>query len=248
MKEISAMIVEDEQLAGELLRHYLKGFPEIRLMGEYADGFTGIRAINEKKPDLIFLDIRIPKINGLEMLELLDYEPAIIFTTAYNEYAIRAFEMNAVDYLLKPFSKERFKQAVDRASFRIENGETKSVSELKPAVELDDGYLKRVVVKERNNIKIIPTRQITYFESQDDYVMIYTEEGRFLKSRRLKYYEENLDPLNFVRVHRSYIVRIDQISRLERYEKESYKLFLINKEVVPVSKSGYKKLKGVLRF
>jgi len=175
MHEISAMIVEDEQLARELIRNYLKDFPDIRLLGEYADGFSGIRAINEQKPALVFLDIRIPKITGLEMLELLDYQPAIIFTTAYNEYAIRAFEMNAVDYLLKPFSRERFKQAVERAQFRIEQGEIQPVSELGPSVEMDTGYLKRVVVKERNNIQIIPTPDITYFEAQDDYVRIHTE-------------------------------------------------------------------------
>jgi two-component system LytT family response regulator len=248
MREISAMIVEDEQLARELIRNYLKDFPNIHLLGEYADGFSGIRAINMQKPALVFLDIRIPKITGLEMLELLDYQPAIIFTTAYNQYAIRAFEMNAVDYLLKPFSRERFMQAVERAQFRFEQGEIQPFSELEPSVETGTGYLKRVVVKEKNNIQIIPTPDITYFEAQDDYVMIYTDGSRYMKYRRLKYYEENLDPTNFVRVHRSYIVRIDQISRLEKYEKESYKLFLINKAVIPVSKSGYKKLKESLHF
>lgn len=242
------MIVEDELLARELIRNYLKDFPGIHLLGEYADGFSGIRAINEQKPSLVFLDIRVPKINGLEMMELLDYEPAIIFTTAYNEYAIRAFEMNAVDYLLKPFSRNRFKQAIERAQFRIDQGETRPVSELIPSVQTDAGYLRRVVVKERNNIKIIPIQNIAYFEAQDDYVMIYAEEGRFLKLRRLKYYEKNLDPANFVRVHRSYIVRIDRISSLEKYEKESYKLFLVNKAIIPVSKTGFKKLKETLRF
>lgn len=246
--EINAIIVEDEELARELVRNYLKKIPNIRVLGEFADGFSGIRAINDKKPALIFLDIQIPKISGIEMLELLDYEPAIIFTTAYNEYAIRAFEMNAVDYLLKPFSRKRFNQAVGRALLRIEQGESGNKPQLEISRELNAEFLKRIVVKDRNNIQIISVQDINYFEAQDDYVMIYTDKGRSLKQRRLKYYEENLDPKNFVRVHRSYIVRIDQISRLERYEKESFKIILINKSTVPVSKSGYKKLKEALRF
>ncbi len=246
--EIDAIIVEDEELARELVRNYLKDFPNIRVSGEYTDGFSGIRAINEKKPALIFLDIQIPKISGIEMLELLDYEPAIIFTTAYNEYAIRAFEMNAVDYLLKPFSRERFKKAVGRALSRIEQGEPGNNRQLEIPSELNIELLRRIVVKNRNNIQIISVQDINYLEAQDDYVMIYTVKGRFLKQRRLKYYEENLDPKNFVRVHRSYIVRIDQISRLEKYEKESFKIILINKSIVPVSKNGYKKLKEALRF
>lgn len=246
--EIDAIIVEDEELARELVRNYLKDFPDIRILGEYADGFSGIRAINDKRPALIFLDIQIPKISGLELLELLDYEPAIVFTTAFNEYAIKAFEMNAVDYLLKPFSRDRFKQAVSRALLRIEQGGPGNKRQLEIPGKLNSEFVRRIVVKDRNNIQLISVKDIIYFEAQDDYVMIYTAKGRSLKQKRLKYYEENLDPKNFVRVHRSYIVRIDQISRLERYEKESYKIILINKSIVPVSKSGYKKLKEALRF
>ena len=137
--------------------------PNIRVLGEFADGFSGIRAINDKKPALIFLDIQIPKISGIEMLELLDYEPAIIFTTAYNEYAIRAFEMNAVDYLLKPFSRKRFNQAVGRALLRIEQGESGNKPQLEISRELNAEFLKRIVVKDRNNIQIISVQDINYF-------------------------------------------------------------------------------------
>jgi len=247
-KKITAIIVEDESLAVELLRSYLQSFPQIHIDGEYSDGFSGIMAINSKKPDLIFLDIRLPKISGVELVELIDHKPEIIFTTAYDKFAIKAFDMNAVDYLMKPFSQDRFNTAVQRALERIEGGESPVPAELMTKdykiMEQED----RIVVKDKNQIHVIPVEDIYYLEAQDDYVMIYTENKKFLKQKTLKSFENTLDNKVFIRVHRSYIIQIDKISRLELFEKGSYHLTLGNGAVVPTSKSGYKTLKNALRF
>ncbi|MEA1897999.1 MAG: LytTR family DNA-binding domain-containing protein [Bacteroidota bacterium] len=247
-KQIKAIIVEDESLAAELLRSYLQSFPQIHIDGEYSDGFSGIMAINSKKPDLIFLDIRLPKISGVELVELIDHKPEIIFTTAYDKFAIKAFEMNAVDYLLKPFSRDRFNTAVQRALERIDGGESQIPAELMTKAYESMEQVDRVVVKDKNKIHVIPAEDIYYLEAQDDYVMIHTENKRFLKQKTLKSFENTLEARVFIRVHRSYIVQIDKISRLELFEKESYHLILGNGEVVPTSKPGYKALKTALKF
>lgn len=247
-KKITAIIVEDESLARELLKNYLQFFPEINIRGEYSDGFSGIMAINSEKPELIFLDIKLPKISGLELTELIDYRPEIIFTTAYDKFAIKAFEMNAVDYLMKPYSQDRFNIAVHRAIERICNGENQAPAELLAKAYEVKEQLERVVVKEKNQIHVIPVEDLYYLEAQDDYVMIYTEKERFLKQKTLKSFENSLDAKAFVRIHRSFIVRIDKISRLEQFEKESYRLTLGNGAVVPASRSGYKTLKAALKF
>ncbi len=247
-KKITAIIVEDESLAKELLRSYLQSFPQIHIDGEYSDGFSGIMAINSKKPDLIFLDIRLPKITGIELVELIDHKPEIIFTTAYDKFAIKAFEMNAVDYLMKPFSRDRFNTAVHRALERIDGGDSPIPAELITKDYEIMEEVDRIVVKDKKQIHVIPVEDIYYLEAQDDYVMIYTENERFLKQKTLKSFENILDVKAFIRVHRSYIVQIDKIARLELFEKESYHLTLGNEAVVPTSKSGYKTLKKALRF
>ena len=246
--KITAVLVEDESLARDLLKNFLKDYAKVKIIGEYADGFSGIQAINRDKPELIFLDIKIPKISGIELMELIDYQPEVIFTTAFDEYAVKAFDMNAVDYLMKPFSRERFKVAIERAIDRIEHGEPGEKPEFISLKETPDEYIERIVVRSRGNIYIIQVIDVIYLEAQDDYVMIYTNENRHLKQKTLKFYEDHLDPKEFVRVHRSYIVRVDQISRLEQYEKESFKIILTNQIKVSVSKSGYKKLKEILKF
>jgi two-component system LytT family response regulator len=244
---IKAVIVEDEPLARELLRNYLNDHQWIELAGEYADGFTAIQAINGNRPDLVFLDIKIPKITGLELMELLEYQPYIVFTTAYDAHAIKAFELNALDYLLKPFSRERFSMAIEKVKKRIDSASDpvgKSTSFMLKPGEI----IRRIVVKSGARIHIISTLDIVYLEAQDDFVMIHTSGKRYLKQQTMKFYEAHLDPLEFIRTHRSYMVAIDKIVRLEPYEKESYRLFLETGNHIPVSKSGYKKLKSVLKF
>jgi len=249
IKNKTAIIIDDEELARELIKSYLKNFPNINIISECENGYEGLKAINELKPDIVFLDIQMPKINGFEMLELLDSFPEIIFITAYNQYAIKAFEMNAVDYLLKPFSNERFNQAVDKALNRIEKNSSKSfVKQLVTHVDQNSKQINRIVVKVKKNIKVIPVEKIIYIEAQDDYVMIYTEDGKYLKPKTMKLFETVLDTSIFVRIHRSYIVNINFISQLELYAKESYLVILNNGNKIKASKAGYQKLKNILNI
>jgi two-component system LytT family response regulator len=210
-----------------------------------------VKAINDKKPDLVFLDIQMPKITGFEMIELLDFKPQIIFTTAYDQYALKAFELNAVDYLLKPFSKDRMLAAIEKVKHRIQN-EEKIDDKLEELSNFRSGgeFIDRIVVKDRSKIHIITVDQIRYIESLDDYVMIYTHDGRHIKQKTMKFFETNLDPKNFIRIHRSYIVQVDNIAEIQQYEKESYIVILkdTNKTKLKVSKTGYKKIKEVLHF
>lgn len=245
-----AIIIEDEQPARELVKNYLSAYPAIELLGEFSDGFSGIKAINELNPDLVFLDIQMPKLTGFEMLELLDEMPNIIFTTAYDQFAIKAFEMNAVDYLLKPFSRERFAQAIEKALDRFSKKQhtKENIKELRRHVTDHIEKLERVVVKTGSKIKVIPVEDIVWLESQDDYVMIYTAQGKYLKQETMKHFEEHLDPGQFIRVHRSYIVRLDAIVQLELYEKGSYVAVLSTGAKVKVSDSGYKNLKSTMNF
>lgn len=245
---IKAIIIDDEQPAREIIKHYLGAHENITVIGEFSDGFAGIKGINELKPDLVFLDIQMPKLTGFEMLELLDATPYIIFTTAYDQYAIKAFEMNAVDYLLKPYSQERFNQALLKANERMTKAEKPAIKKLTEHLAENQETLDRVVVKTGNKIKVIPEETILYIESQDDYVMIYTGEGKFLKQQTMKYFEQHLDPRHFVRIHRSYIANIDTIKQLELYEKNSYLAVLSNGAKLKVSDSGYKLLKSMMKF
>lgn len=249
MSKIRTLIIEDEALARNLLKNYISTLDHIELIGECENGFDGLKAINEQKPDLVFLDVQMPKLTGFEMLELLEYRPEIIFTTAYNQFAIKAFEQNAVDYLLKPFPKERLVQAIDRAMERIA-GNHKGETPIDKLTELPESdFLERVVVKDKSKIHIIPMEQVRYFESLDDYVMIYTKEKRFVKQKTMRFFEDHLNSKEFVRIHRSYIVRVEEIAEIQQYEKEAHIVILKNDHTkLKVSKTGYKNLKEALNF
>lgn len=246
---IRAIIIDDEELARKLIRNFLDNYPEIDIIGECANGFEGIKIIQELKPDLLFLDIQMPKITGFEMLELLDEYPSIIFTTAYDQYAIKAFEINALDYLLKPFSRARFDTAIKRVlDKQAANQEMSDAPKYSSISEEREEYLNRIVVKTGSKVKIISVDDIHYLEAQDDFVMIYSSEGKYLKGKTMKYYEAHLSPEDFIRAHRSYIVKADQILQIEPYEKDSHLLVLKCGSKIPVSRNGYAKLKEVLRF
>ncbi|MCH7409138.1 LytTR family transcriptional regulator DNA-binding domain-containing protein [Belliella sp. DSM 111904] len=238
---IKVVIIDDEPLAAEIVEDFLESYPEIKVLQICHDGFDGLKAIKNHEPDLIFLDVQMPKISGFEMLELLEVQPAVIFTTAFDEYAMRAFDAHAVDYLLKPFSKVRFEQALEKfMKMRDSNTPLGRVSEdLATPVE-------RIVLKDRGEIKIVPYSNVRYFEANDDYVNIYTADGKFLKNKTMKFFEKHLPPTQFVRVHRSYIVNVTEITKIEPYEKDGYVLLLKSGAKVPVSKTGYPKLKMVL--
>lgn len=242
---IRTIIIDDEPLATEIVKEYLLDFPEFSVVKICQDGYSGMKAIQEYKPDLIFLDIQMPKLNGFEILELLENPPPVIFTTAYDEYAMKAFDIHAIDYLLKPFSKERFTKALSK--FRQEE-KTNFLQKAEKSQLILEGQAQRIVLKVKNEIKIIPFQDVIYLEANDDYVNIYTKEGKFLKNKTLTFFEKVLDGLSFVRVHRSYIVKVGEITKIETYEKDSYILRLRTGGTVPVSKSGFNKLKLVLGF
>jgi two-component system LytT family response regulator len=252
MEKFKAVIIEDEELGRELVKNYIRQTSSIEVIAECENGFEGAKAINDLTPDIVFLDIQMPKLNGFEMLELIDnsIRPEIIFTTAYNQYAIQAFELNAIDYLLKPFSKERFFEAVDKAEEKLKNKSTSIPEEgiAKLAQQPLTETLERVVVKSNHKINVIPTSKIKYLEAQDDYVMIYTTEGKHLKQATMKYFEKHLDQEEFLRVHRSYIIRIDQVKQLEPYGKDSYVAVLKDGATIKISKTGLKALKEKLNF
>lgn len=247
MKNIKTIIIEDEGLASQLLSNQLKEFNFIEQLGIFENGFSGLKAIQELQPDLVFLDIELPKLTGLELLELLDNPPMIIFTTAYNQYAITAFERNAIDYLLKPYSKKRLLEAIEKAQKHLltlnENDYGQLITNIQ---EEKPDFLDRIAVKNKNNIHLIAINDIYYLEAQGDYVAIHTKEEKYLKNISLKFYVQNLDPKTFLRVHRSFIVNTKYINKLENYNKDSYMLILHNHKSINISRSGLQLLKEML--
>lgn len=238
------LIVDDEPLATEIVKEYLAEYPQFEIIKVCHDGFEGLKALQTSKPDLMFLDVQMPKLNGFELLELVEDSPAVIFTTAFDQYALKAFDTHAVDYLLKPFSKARFAKSIEKF---LQLEQTVALKEMLESEErTHQEAAQRVVLKVKNEIKIIPVPEIKYLEANDDYVNIFTKEGKFLKNKTLSYFEKSLPPDSFVRVHRSYMVNIAEITKIEPYEKEGYMLKLRGGETVPVSKTGYPKLKSVL--
>lgn len=239
---MKAIIIDDEPLARMMVKEYLQSYPHITIVAECNDGFEGIKAIQQYLPELVFLDIQMPKINGFEMLELIDNPPQVIFTTAFEEYAIKAFDAHAADYLLKPFSKERF----DRAMQKLQQQRVNATQTVVETALQSSAQNNRIVVKDNGKIKIIPFVQVQYLEAADDYVKIYTTAGSFLKKKTMQYFEETMPSQEFIRIHRSYIVNAQLITRIDLHEKESYLVLLTTGTHLPVSKAGYLKLKEVL--
>ncbi len=239
---IKTLIVDDEPLAAGLVKEFLSAYPQFEVVAICHDGFEALKAIQLFQPELIFLDIQMPKITGFELLELLENPPAVLFTTAFDQYAVQAFDVKGIDYLVKPFSEARFAQAIARF---LSQQKTKIVLE---AVDypVSEERNKRIVVRVKNEIKIIQTQEVRYFEAEDDYISIHTQEGKFLKKMTMKQLEESLDPEKFARVHRSFLVNLQEVAGLEPYEKESYLLRLRSGQKIPVSKSGYARLRQVL--
>ena len=240
---MKVIIIDDEPLARGIVKEYLQSIPDAELVAECEDGFEGIKAIQQHRPDLIFLDIQMPKINGFEMLELIESRPAVVFTTAFDEFAIKAFESNAVDYLLKPFSKERFEKAIQKY---LQHQNSQQTQQLIDAAAQSPWQQNRVVVKDGSKIKIIPVNKIDYLEAADDYVKIVSKDGNFLKKRTMAFFEKSLSQHRFARVHRSYIVNTQLITRIDAYEKDSHLVLLSTGEKIPVSKAGYSRLKEML--
>ena len=241
---IKTILIDDEPLARSIVVEYLQPYSEISIMQECNDGFEGVKAIALHKPDLIFLDIQMPKINGFEMLELLEQPPSVIFTTAFDEYAIKAFESHAIDYLLKPFSKERFDKAIQKWLQQHKAAEAPRALLTEEVRQPEER--NRIVVREGSNIRIVPVHEVHYIEAYDDYVKIFTQKEMFMKKKTMSFYEKSLDESQFVRVHRSYMLNLQQLTKIEPLEKDTYLALLKSGAKVPLSKSGYAKLKGVL--
>ncbi len=246
---IRAAIVDDEELARHLLREYLTQAGGIEVVAECANGFEAVKAVAERKPDLVFLDVQMPKLDGFEVLELIDPGVAVIFVTAYDQYAMRAFDANAVDYLLKPFSADRFKKALDRVRARLgapAPAPQIGAAELSAAARPPEQKLERIVVKDGTKVHIIPLEKLDYVEAQDDYIALRSEKKSYLKQQTISSIESQLDSRKFVRIHRSYIVNLERIARIEPYTKDSRVAVLNDGTQLPVSRSGHAKLKSML--
>ena len=228
---LRAVIVDDEELARAYLREMLQSHPEIELVAECANGFEAVKAVNDLSPDLLFLDVQMPKLDGFEVLELIDADLAVIFVTAYDQYAMRAFDAQAIDYLLKPFSAERFDRAVERAKGRT--------GKQRPAAPRQ---VDRMVVRDGAKIHVIPLDKLDYVEAQDDYVALHSEGKSYLKQQPIGALEAMLDAARFVRIHRSAIVNLERVARIEPYAKDSRVAILADGTRLPVSRSGYARL------
>jgi two-component system LytT family response regulator len=243
--KIGALIVDDEELARQILRELLQAHTEIQILAECANGFEAVKAVAEHEPDLLFLDVQMPKLTGFDVLELIERDVAVIFVTAYDQYAMKAFEVHAVDYLLKPVGRERFEAALEQATKRI-GEKTPSVHGLAAAARPPQQYLERLVVRDGTRVTLIPTAKLDYVEAQDDYVALATHGARHLKQQTIASIEAGLDPARFVRIHRSYIVNFERVARIEPYGKDSRLAILADGTRLPVSRSGYARLKSLL--
>lgn len=247
MSVLRAVIVDDEELARAVIREMLQPHPDIEIAAECANGFEAVKAVAELKPDLLFLDIQMPKLDGFEVLELIDRSPAVIFITAYDTYAIRAFEVHAVDYLLKPFSRERFEAALERARTHAgRSAGTPAPAELAAAARPAGQHQERLVVKDGAKVFVIPVSKLDYVEAQDDYIALHTEGRRILKQQTISSVEAGLDPERFVRIHRSVIVNLERIAKIEPYSKDSKVAILTDGTRLPVSRAGLQRLDALL--
>jgi len=244
-RKITVLIVDDEDLARLVLRELIQTRPEIVVAAECANGFEAVKAVAEHKPDLIFLDVQMPKLSGFDVLELIGTDTAVIFVTAYDQFAMRAFEVHAVDYLLKPIGRERFEAALERAKSRI-GEKLPPPADLSAAARAPKQFLERIVVRDGTRVTLIPIRKLDYAEAQDDYVALASEGKKHLKQQTIASLEACLDPEQFVRIHRSYIVNFERVVRIEPYGKDSRLAILADGTRLPVSKAGYARLKTLL--
>ncbi len=242
------VIIDDEPLARSIVKKYLSAHAEFEILAECDNGFEGLKAIQSLQPDLVILDIQMPKITGFELLELLDKLPAVIFATAFDEYAIKAFEKNAVDYLLKPFSAERFEAALKKYLSSTPEHTAVQVEKVLHEEQRQEEKLHHIVTRNAGEIHIINLHDIQYIEAFDDYVKIFTQKEYFLKKQTMAFYEANLDDRRFFRLHRSYIVQLSELVKLESLEKNSYVAILRSGKKIPVSRSSYQELKLKLGF
>jgi two-component system LytT family response regulator len=246
MKPLRIVIADDEDLARSLVREYLKDSLELEIVAECRNGFEAVKAVTDLKPDLLLLDIQMPRLDGFEVLELIERETNVIFITAYDQYAIRAFDVHAIDYLLKPFSAERLSEALDRAKKKIDRGEPTTTPALAAEARPPGTKADRILIRDGGDVHVVPMARIDYVEAQDDYVCFRAEGKRYLKQQTLADVEAALDPTRFVRIHRSYILNVDRLAKLELYAKDSHAAILRDGTRLPVSRSGYSRLNTMI--
>ena len=248
MKPVRIAIVDDERPARDALREYLAGEPDVEIVAECANGFEAVKAVANVHPDLLLLDVQMPKLDGFEVLELVGRETAVIFTTAYDEYALRAFEVHAIDYLLKPFGPERLREALGRARERLVRPQTGAppAAEVAAAARPPGAWLLRIVIRDGADVHVVPIDKIDYVEAQDDYVAVRTGERVLLKEQTMADLERQLDPRRFVRIHRSVLLNLDRLVRLEPTGKDSRMAVLRDGRRLPVSRTGYARLQELL--
>jgi two-component system LytT family response regulator len=247
MTPLRIVIVDDEIPARQVLREYLDGEPGVEIVAECANGFDAVKAVAEQKPDLLLLDVQMPKLDGFEVLELVGRETAVVFTTAYDEYALRAFDVHAIDYLLKPFGRDRLRQALERARGRLSKGAAALLpGEVVAAARAPGTWLSRVVIRDGSEVHVVPIDRIDYIEAQDDYVAVWSGERSRLKEQTLGHLEQQLDPRRFVRIHRSYLLNLDRLTKIEPAGKDSRVAVLRDGRTLPVSRTGYARLQELL--
>jgi two-component system LytT family response regulator len=243
---LTVIVVDDEPLARAVVREYLAAHPGVVVVAECANGFEAVKAVSELAPDLMFLDVQMPKLSGFEVLELIGREVPVIFTTAYDQYALRAFEVHAVDYLLKPFSEARFAEALTRARARLQAPSADTVDALVSDARPRTSPLERVLIRDGSQVHVLPVERIDYVEAQDDYVSFKADGRQYLKDQTMASVEAALDPARFVRIHRSYLLNIERIARVELYAKDSRVAILRDGTRLPVSRAGYARLARLL--
>jgi two-component system LytT family response regulator len=245
--KLRVVMADDEALARRVLTEYLSAEPDVEIVAECANGFDAVKAVNEKKPDVVFLDVQMPKLDGFEVLELIDAPTAVVFVTAFDQYAMRAFDAAAVDYLLKPFSADRFRASLSRVRARLQSSGPQPVAQnLRAASRMPGEYADRIVVKEGARVHVIPAGKLDYAEAQDDYVALHSEGRTWLKQQTISSLEAGLDPRRFLRLHRSYIVNVDRIARVEANTKDTWLAVLTDGSKLPVSRGGYARFREVV--
>jgi two-component system LytT family response regulator len=240
------IVVDDEELARALLRELLAAHEDVEIVAECGNGFEAVKAVTEKKPDLLLLDIQMPKLDGFDVLELIGADVPVIFTTAFDQYAIKAFQVHAVDYLLKPFGAERLAEALVRARSRIVTREPLPVKALVSEARTARSPLDRILIRDKADVHVIPVAKIDYFEAQDDYVSLKVGDKNLLKEQTLAELEQLLDPGRFVRIHRRYLLNVARLVRIEQSVTDSRVAILHDGTELPISRSGDAKLREIL--
>lgn len=242
---MKALIIDDEAPARLILNHLLGNIKELEIVGEAENGFEAFKMINELKPDLIFLDIQMPKVDGFELLDILEDPPRVIFVTAFDDYAVKAFEKGAVDYLLKPVNSNRLQEAVSRVLSQYDPAKIQQVTS---EISSHSNPLRQLVVKDGKHIDVIPCEEIRFIKAEDDYISIHAGEKSPLKKMKISDLEKSLDPELFFRVHRSYILNINFLKNIEKWTRDQFMGFTHQGERIKISKAGFDRLKEVLDF